>query len=246
MAKYIKVLNTSGAVIDAIENPTYVTWNATDETIEVCESSAINVMGVISSSTTMIWQIDGKELFPEWLGLLSVVCEDIEKQEYDALVEQLKPNNDAPEDIVPEPSEEERLQERKDKKINQMSRRCSEVITEGVDVELSDGNTYHFSLTVEDQLNLITISAMIAEGQTVLPYHADDEQCVFFSAEDMLKVIDTATNFKTYHTTYFNSLKTYILALETIEEVDSLYYGVDIPEEYQSPVWKEIGGNESN
>lgn len=246
MAKYIKVLNTSGAVIDAIENPTYVTWNATDETIEVCESSAINIMGVISSSTTMIWQIDGKELFPEWLGLLSVICEDIEKQEYDVLVEKLKPNDDAPEDIVPEPSEEERLQERKDKKINQMSRRCSEVITEGVDVELSDGNTYHFSLTVEDQLNLITISAMIAEGQTVLPYHADGEQCVFFSAEDMLKVIDAATNFKTYHTTYFNSLKTYILALETIEEVESLYYGVNIPEEYQSPVWKEIGGNESN
>lgn len=246
MAKYIKVLSTSGAVIDAIENPTYVTWNAADEAIEVCESSAINVMGVISSSTTMIWQIDGKELFPEWLGLLSVVCEDIEKQEYDALVEQLKPNDDAPEDIVPEPSGEERLRERKDKKINQMSRRCSEVITQGVDVELSDGNTYHFSLTVEDQLNLITISAMIAEGQTVLPYHADDEQCVFFSSEDMLKVIDTATNFKTYHTTYFNSLKTYILALETIEEVESLYYGVDIPEEYQSPVWKEIGGNESN
>ena len=246
MAKYIKVLSASGAVIDAIENPTYVTWNTADETIEACEGSAINVMGVISSSTTMIWQIDGKELFPEWLGLLSVICEDIEKQEYDALVEQLKPNDDAPEDIVPEPSEEERLQERKDKKINQMSRRCFEVITAGVDVELSDGNTYHFSLTVEDQLNLITISAMIAEGQTVLPYHADDEQCVFFSAEDMLKVIDTATNFKTYHTTYFNSLKTYILALETIEEVDSLYYGVDIPEEYQSPVWKEIGGNESN
>lgn len=246
MAKYIKILSTSGAVIDAIENPTYVTWNAADETIEACESSAINVMGVISSSTTMIWQIDGQELFPEWLGLLPVICEDINKQEYDALVEQLKPNDDAPEDIVPEPSEEERLQERKDKKINQMSRRCSEVITEGVDVELSDGNTYHFSLTVEDQLNLITISAMIAEGQTVLPYHADGEQCVFFSAEDMLKVIDAATNFKTYHTTYFNSLKTYILALETIEEVDSLYYGVDIPEEYQSPVWREIGGNESN
>ena len=246
MAKYIKVLSTSGAVIDAIENPTYVTWNATDETIKACESSAVNVMGVISSSTTMIWQIDGKELFPAWLGLLSVICEDIEKQEYDVLSEKLKPNDDAPEDIVPEPSEEERLQERKDKKINQMSRRCSEVITEGVDVELSDGNTYHFSLTVEDQLNLITISAMIAEGQTVLPYHADGEQCVFFSAEDMLKVIDTATDFKTYHTTYFNSLKTYILALETIEEVESLYYGVDIPEEYQSPVWKEIGGNESN
>ena len=127
-----------------------------------------------------------------------------------------------------------------------MSRSCFEVITNGIDVELSDGNTYHFSLTVEDQLNLITISSMISEGQSTLPYHADGEQCVFFSADDMLKVIETATNFKTYHTTYFNSLKTYILALETIDEIKSVYYGVDIPEEYQSPVWKEIGGNANN
>ena len=246
MTKYIKVLSTSGAVIDAIENPTYITWNASLETIDVCEDTAVNIMGVISSSTTIIWQISGKELFPEWLGLLSVTCEEINKQEYDMLVEELKPDDDIPEDITPEPPDGNRIQEYKSKKITEMSRWCSDVITNGVDVELSDGNTYHFSLTVEDQLNLITISSMIAEGQTLLPYHADGEQCVFFSAEDMLKVIEIATKFKTYHTTYFNSLKTYISALDDIEQIKSLYYGVEIPEEYQSPVWKEIGSDENN
>lgn len=241
MAKYIKILSTSGTVIDAIENPTYITWNASAETIEVCESTATNIMGVISSSATIIWQIDGKELFPEWLGLLSVICEDIEKQEYDMLVERLRPDED-----IPEEPDDTHIQKLRQSKVNEMSRSCFEVITNGIDVELSDGNIYHFSLTVEDQLNLITISSMISEGQNTLPYHADGEQCVFFSADDMLKVIEAATNFKTYHTTYFNSLKTYILALETIDEIKSVYYGVDIPEEYQSPVWKEIGGNANN
>lgn len=241
MAKYIKILSTSGTVIDAIENPTYITWNAPAEAIEVCESTTTNIMGVISSNATIIWQIDGKELFPEWLGLLSVICEDIEKQEYDMLVERLRPDED-----IPEEPDDAHIQKLRQAKINEMSHSCFEVITNGIDVELSDGNTYHFSLTVEDQLNLITISSMISEGQSTLPYHADGEQCVFFSADDMLKVIETATNFKTYHTTYFNSLKTYILALETIDEIKSVCYGVDIPEEYQSPVWKEIGGNANN
>lgn len=241
MAKYIKIISTSGTVIDAIENPTYITWNASAETIEVCEGTTTNIMGVISSNATIIWQINGKELFPEWLGLLSVICEDIEKQEYDMLVERLKPDED-----IPEEPDDTHIQKLRQSKVNEMSRSCFEVITNGIDVELSDGNTYHFSLTVEDQLNLITISSMISEGQNTLPYHADGEQCVFFSADDMLKVIETATNFKTYHTTYFNSLKTYILALETIDEIKSVYYGVDIPEEYQSPVWKEIGGNANN
>ena len=241
MAKYIKILSTSGTVIDAIENPTYITWNASAETIEVCESTTTNIMGVISSNATIIWQINGKELFPEWLGLLSVICEDIEKQEYDMLVERLRPDEDNPEE-----PDDTHIQKLRQSKVNEMSRSCFEVITNGIDVELSDGNIYHFSLTVEDQLNLITISSMISEGQNTLPYHADGEQCVFFSADDMLKIIETATNFKTYHTTYFNSLKTYILALETIDEIKSVYYGVDIPEEYQSPVWKEIGGNANN
>lgn len=247
MAKYIKILSSSGVAIDAIENPTYVTWNASLETIEVCDDTAINIMGVISSSSTILWHISGKELFPPSLDLVSVTYKEIDKQEYDVLMAELKPDKeDVPEDITPEHPEEVRIQELKDSKISEMSRRCFDVITNGVDVELSDGAIYHFSLTIEDQLNLITISSMISEGQTLLPYHADGEQCVFFSAEDMLMVIETATSFKTYHTTYFNSLKTYITALENIEEIESLYYGIGIPEEYQSPVWKEIGGNENN
>ena len=51
-------------------------------------------------------------------------------------------------------------------KIAEMSNTCNKVITNGFDVILSDGNSYHFSLTTQDQLNLITLSSMIASGET--------------------------------------------------------------------------------
>ena len=246
MAKYVKVLSTSGTAIDAIENPTYITWNSDYETVEVCEDTALNIMGIVSSSTTMIWQINGKEQFPSYLGLVSVNCEEIDQQEYEDTVARLRLNGqDVYGDPIPSSATQFEIQRLKTKKENDMSNTCSDVITNGVDVKLSDGNTYHFSLTIEDQLNLITISSMIAEGQTILPYHADGEPCVYFSAEDMTSVIETATAFKTFHTTYFNSLKTYISALETAEEIESIYYGIEIPEEYKSPVWKEISTNEN-
>ena len=92
-------------------------------------------------------------------------------------------------------------------KIAEMSNTCNKVITNGFDVILSDGNSYHFSLTTQDQLNLITLSSMIASGETQIPYHADGELCRFYSAEDINKIITTATQFKTNQVSYFNALK---------------------------------------
>ena len=39
-----------------------------------------------------------------------------------------------------------------------MKSKCSNMITTGFDIALNDGKTYHFSLTLQDQLNLITSS----------------------------------------------------------------------------------------
>ena len=43
-----------------------------------------------------------------------------------------------------------------------------------------------------------------------------------------------------YHTTYFNSLKMYILSLDNIEDVGAVFYGMEIPVEYQSDVLKYL------
>ncbi|MDR1769383.1 MAG: hypothetical protein LBS02_01940 [Hungatella sp.] len=41
-----------------------------------------------------------------------------------------------------------------------------------------------------------------------------------------------------YYVTYGNSLKTWIDSVETMEELREIFYGADIPLEYQSEVLK--------
>lgn len=125
-------------------------------------------------------------------------------------------------------------------KIAEMSNTCNKVITNGFDVTLSDGNSYHFSLTTQDQLNLITLSSMIASGETQIPYHADGELCRFYSAEDINTIITTATQFKTYQVSYFNALKAYIESMTDIETIGAVVYGIEIPAEHQSDVLKVL------
>lgn len=125
-------------------------------------------------------------------------------------------------------------------KIAEMSNTCNKVITNGFDVVLSDGNSYHFSLTIQDQLNLITLSSMVANGEEQIPYHADGELCRFYSAEDINIIIITATQFKTYQISYFNALKAYIESLDDMNEISAITYGIEIPEEYKSDVLKVL------
>lgn len=124
----------------------------------------------------------------------------------------------------------------KTQKIKEMSYYCNQAIVNGFDVKLRDGKIHHFSLTVQDQLNLITLSSLAASGVDNIPYHADGELCEFFSANDIQIIVNAATELKTYHTTYFNSLKLYIQSLSDIDDVPNVIYGVNIPDEYKSDV----------
>lgn len=121
-------------------------------------------------------------------------------------------------------------------KLKELSATCNAAIEYGVDVTLSDGESHHFSLTTQDQLNLLTLSSMATAGQTNIPYHADGELCKFYSAEDILTVVDAAMSLVTYHTSYYNSLKAYIKTLTDAAEVAAIEYGIEIPEEYRSEV----------
>lgn len=129
-------------------------------------------------------------------------------------------------------------------KISEMSSICNKTIENGFDLQMTDGTTEHFSLTTQDQLNLTTLSIMVQSGLQSIPYHADGNLCKFYSAEDMRKLIDYGTNFITYQTTYFNSLRNYINSFENAEEIKAVTYGMKIPAEYQSDVLKLLKGNE--
>lgn len=151
-----------------------------------------------------------------------------------------EPEEEVKEEIVETPITTDAMVEfiRSTKK-NEMSRICRRTIEQGFNLELR-GETKHFSLDTQDQLNLMSLGTML-QSQSMIPYHADGEEVVFYSAEEIQEIIDTANAFKIYHTTYYNSLKNYINSLETIEEIAAIEYGVDIPEEYQSDVFKALG-----
>lgn len=141
-----------------------------------------------------------------------------------------------PDTSPPEPYEPsvEALKKSKQQEINAA---CTQIIHAGVDVELSDGKTEHFSLTETDQLNLFGLRAQITSGESTVPYHADRQPCRFYSAEDMEKIIDAAMKHAAYHTTYCNAMHMWIAAASK-DELRQITYGVDVPEEYQSDVLK--------
>jgi hypothetical protein len=132
------------------------------------------------------------------------------------------------------------IDDQKENLINRMSKKCNEVITNGFDTELSDGNTYHFSLEIEDQLKIQALMLKVAAGETILPYHADGELCRYFTAEEVTLLNTKMEEIITYQTTYFNSLREYINSIEDSENLKDISYGMEIPEEYQSEVLKAL------
>lgn len=140
--------------------------------------------------------------------------------------------------VAPPQKDPETLDEWRAEKKKEISTACETVIYTGIDVTLSDGSTEHFSLTEHDQINLFGKQAQLSAGVDQLEYHADGQPCRYYSAADMQAVINAAMFYVSYHTTYCNALNMWIAGCETIEDVQAVFYGADVPEEYQSDVLK--------
>jgi hypothetical protein len=172
---------------------------------------------------------------------------EIDKNEYDELYEMIERDEEIAPQPQPEPTPEPKPEPEditvayaKSLKIKEMSQTCENIIVNGVDVTLSDSETYHFSLTVQDQLNLTSLFELVKAGETSIAYHADGELCKFYSAEDITLIVTKAKELITFHTTYCNSLFAYINSLRSINTVSQVTYGMNIPEKYQSDVLKEL------
>ena len=173
-----------------------------------------------------------------------VTITEITEEEYDTLKEAI--DNDEPviiddddeeEEIIPAPDPEdvaETVQFMRNTKINQMSKACRQIIEQGFDLVLR-GETHHFSLTTQDQLNLMSLNLM-AQTEELIPYHADGEEVTFYTADEIKQIIATATAHKNYQIAYNNALKAYINALDNIEDIAAITYGTPIPDEYKSDV----------
>lgn len=178
------------------------------------------------------------------LSYTEVFIEQIEKEEYDILFEAFEtidsitieePDEEQVEPVI-EPEDNPTLEFIRSSKLAAMSYACRTTIESGIDVILH-GEIKHFSLTTQDQLNLMGLN--ISTGE-LIPYHADGEEMTFYTAEEINQIISAANQLKNYNTAYFNSLKTYINALDTIEDIAAITYGTIIPEEYKSDVLKVL------
>jgi hypothetical protein len=81
---------------------------------------------------------------------------------------------------------------------------------------------------------------MAAEGNNMIPYHADGELCKYYSAADINTIVNMATIHKTYNTTYFNALQGYIKDMDDMTAISEIYYGIEIPQEYRSEILNDM------
>ena len=174
---------------------------------------------------------------------------EINEAEYLILKKTLEENetieDDTQPDVIPTPDwhdddtvEQHTLDFIRSSKLTELSRACRTAIESGIDLELH-GETHHFSLTTQDQLNLMSLSAT-ARTQDLIPYHADGELYTYYTAEEINSIIKAANDHKVYHTAYYNSLKAYVNALTTIEEIAAVTYGTEVPDEYKSDVLRVL------
>lgn len=219
------------------------------------EAQYIQVDGMRIYHAGWMW----KETIPGMYPTADVIA--IDEAEYNTIREATSNGEDYKEQEQPEEEIIEAIESSNDSeyievtmdylrnmKIQEMSIECNRFIQRGFDVQLSTG-LEHFSLTAQDQLNFITLTNMIQQGAAAVPYHSDNELCRYYPAEDILAIVNAATEYKTYHITYFNSLKHYIMGITDIAELRQVKYGITLPDEHKSDVLKEIeasaGGGES-
>lgn len=137
------------------------------------------------------------------------------------------------------PTEEELLAYAKASKHAEVNAACESCIVRGVDVQLSDGTVEHFDLKDRDQMNLFAKQVQLEQGMEMVEYHSDSDpvsNCKYYSSADMQTIIETALFHVSYHQTYCISLKVWLNACQSVEEVQEIFYGADIPEAYRSEV----------
>lgn len=120
-------------------------------------------------------------------------------------------------------------------KLAALSSACHQAIENGFDIE-----DEHYSLSAYDQLNIATLSSLIANGKTEVLYHADGKPVEYYSASRFKLLAEIAAHHIVYHTTYYNTLKAYVNSLENEKDILAIQYGDEIPEEYQTAILKNL------
>ncbi len=132
-------------------------------------------------------------------------------------------------------------QEAVSQKYTEVSAACQQAIYNGFDAEVETG-TEHFSLKDEDQINLQTANDAIKNGAMGYPYHSDGNLCRLFKADEITTLANAAVQHKLYHTTYCNHLMRWIDRVETVDELNQIYYGANLPEDLKKNMEQVMAG----
>ena len=234
---FCKILNKD-KVLDVIDAPVYIHY-LNNQAPMVC--SRKKASAIYSSSYDKIWHIEGWGIHPSFAAELCR-CVEITKEEYEQLklaLAETKEVANAGEEGPIISDEKITLEVLRDYKIKTMREFCGKAIINGVDVELSDG-IEHFALEIEDQINLLSLQDLLHQGAEIIPYHETGKECKLYTAQEIRKILDKVSQHRVWHTTYFNALKVYLEKLTDITAINNIYYGYEIPEEYQTEALKYL------
>jgi hypothetical protein len=132
-------------------------------------------------------------------------------------------------------------------KINRESRSVKDVKLE----ELSNANHLailagfdhageHYSMTLEDQTNMVGLTGAAAQGQSV-PYHADGKDCRMYTAEEFIALSGAAMADKIYKTAYYNHLRQWVNRTANYRDVQAITYGAELPADLKASMAELLG-----
>lgn len=220
--------------IDVIKNIIYCKYMKSGRKLR---SDKISANCIVSSDGSQVYHIQGTPKIPDKYKSVTII--PIDEQEYNYLQSLITKGESLKVD----------LKTARTNKIAEMSAASERTIHAGTDITLSDGNTYHFSFSDQDQFQ-IGFLATAAKNAAMLesmnlptnetgkdyPWHADGGDCIFYSREDMITIGMAMQNYITYHNSYFHALRNYIQALTNPLVIVDLQYGVEVPKMY----WGEV------
>ena len=228
--------------IDVIKKPIYCRYMSNSK--RTLRTDKVSANCIVSSDGSGFYHLVGKtpEMSEEYK---SVELIEIDKDEYDYL--QSLVTEGKPIDID--------LFQARETKIEEMSAMSERIIHAGTDITLSDGITYHFSFSDQDQFQ-IGFLATAAKNAAMLesmglptletgkdyPWHADGGDCIFYSRQDMITIGSTMQAYITYHNSYFHALRNYIQEMNNPLKIMEIKYGMEVPKIYCGDVYQTVTG----
>lgn len=158
------------------------------------------------------------------------------------IIDQVKRLDDQINPVI-DPSTME-FEELRNYKLKKISEACTADICAGDNVTLPDGTSQHFKYDEKDQLNMdeLLTFCVVAQDIDVLPYHSTGNFCELFSREAIITFVTTLLLRKTRIVTYCNQLTQYVRSLMNREDLLTVEYGMELPQEYLDRIDEIMAG----